>query len=368
MPRNPPTFTALDHAMMAEALRLARKGLWTAEPNPRVGCVIVRGDRIVGRGWHSLTGGPHAESVALAGAGAEARGATAYINLEPCSHHGRTPPCADALIAAGIARVVCAMRDPHPSVAGEGMRRLEAAGVEVVCGLMSGLAHELNRGFVSRIERKRPFVRAKLAGSLDAKTSGPDGASKWITSEAARRDGHRWRARAGAILTGIETVLADDPAMDVRLADFKKKPLVVVADSRARLPVTARLLSTGAPVLQACVQGDAAVPAAWERVILSAGPDGRVALDALFGLLAQRGINELHVEAGPALTGALLMQGLIDELLVYQAPCIIGMNGGAMVRLPGVEKLDQRLHFQVLERRVVGPDLRLRLAPEVSGR
>jgi len=368
MPRNPPTFTALDHAMMAEALRLARKGLWTAEPNPRVGCVIVRGDRIVGRGWHSLTGGPHAESVALAGAGAEARGATAYINLEPCSHHGRTPPCADALIAAGIARVVCAMRDPHPSVAGEGMRRLEAAGVEVVCGLMSGLAHELNRGFVSRIERKRPFVRAKLAGSLDGRTSGPDGESKWITSDAARRDGHRWRARAGAVLTGIETVLADDPGLDVRLEGFEKKPLVVIADSRARLPATANLLCTGASVLQVCVHADSVVPEGCKRIVAPAAIDGRVALDALLGALAERGINELHVEAGPALTGALLMQGLVDELLVYQAPCMIGADGSAMLRLPGVEKLDQRLHFQVLERRVVGPDLRLRLAPEVSGR
>ncbi|HKL52230.1 MAG TPA: bifunctional diaminohydroxyphosphoribosylaminopyrimidine deaminase/5-amino-6-(5-phosphoribosylamino)uracil reductase RibD [Wenzhouxiangellaceae bacterium] len=368
MPRNPPTFTATDHAMMAEALRLARRGLWTAEPNPRVGCVIARGERILGRGWHARTGGPHAEAGALAEAGAEARGATAYINLEPCSHFGRTPPCADALLEAGISRVVCAMRDPHPSVAGEGMRRLEAAGVEVACGLMIGPAHELNRGFFSRIECNRPFVRAKLAGSLDGRTSGPDGQSKWITSDAARRDGHRWRARAGAVLTGIETVLADDPGLDVRLAGFEKKPLVVIADSRARLPASARLLGTGAPVLQACVQDDSAVPEGCERVVLPRGPDGGIALDVLLGLLAERGINELHVEAGPSLTGALLCQGLVDELLVYQAPCLIGADGGAMLRLPGVEKLDQRLHFQMLERRVVGSDLRLRLAPEVSGR
>ena len=349
--------------MMAEALRLARKGLWTAEPNPRVGCVIAHGEQVVGRGWHARTGGPHAEVGALAEAGQEARGATAYINLEPCSHHGRTPPCADALIEAGVARVVCAMRDPHPSVAGEGMRRLKAAGVEVECGLMHGQAQDLNRGFVSRIERKRPFVRAKLAGSLDARTSGPDGESKWITGEAARRDGHRWRARAGAVLTGIETVLADDPALDVRLADFEKKPLVVVADSRARLPATAKLLATGAPVMQACIRDDAPVPAGCERAVLPSGPDGRVALGALLSLLAERGINELHVEAGPVLTGALLCQGLVDELLVYQAPCIIGADGAAMLRLPGVEKLDQRLQFKVLERRVVGRDIRLRLAP-----
>lgn len=363
MPASRPTFTATDHAMMAEALRLARKGLWTAEPNPRVGCVIARGERIVGRGWHARTGGPHAEVVALAEAGVEASGATAYINLEPCSHHGRTPPCADALIEAGLARVVCAMRDPDPRVAGEGMRRLEEAGVEVECGLMHGLARELNRGFVSRIERKRPFVRAKLAGSLDGRTSGPDGESKWITSEVARRDGHRWRARAGAVLTGIETVLADDPGLDVRLDGFEKKPLVVVADSRARLPAGAKLLTTGAPVLQACVQVQALAPDGCERAVLKPAPDGRVALDALLGLLAERGINELHVEAGPVLTGALLIQGLVDELLVYQAPCIIGVEGGAMLRLPGVEKLDQRLHFEILERRVIGADIRLRLAP-----
>lgn len=361
-------FTAVDHAMMAEALRLARKGLWTAEPNPRVGCVIAHGEQILGRGWHARTGGPHAEAGALSEAGTEARGATAYLNLEPCSHYGRTPPCADALLKAGIARVVCAMRDPDPRVAGEGMRRLEMAGVEVACGLMIVPAQELNRGFVSRIERKRPFVRAKLAGSLDGRIAGPDGESKWITSDAARRDGHRWRARAGAVLTGIGTVLADDPGLDVRLADFEKKPLVVVADSRARLPASARLLRTGAPVLQACVQNGVTVPAGSERAVLPSGSDGRVALDALLGLLADRGVNELHVEAGPSLTGALLCQGLVDELLIYQAPCMIGPDGGAMLRLPGVEKLDQRLQFQELERRVVGSDLRLRLAPEVSGR
>src|SRR6056297_968311 len=280
-------FTALDHAMMAEALRLARNGLWTAEPNPRVGCVIARGERIFGRGWHARTGGPHAEVGALAEAGGDARGATAYINLEPCSHHGRTPPCVDALLEAGIARVVCSMRDPDPKVAGEGMRRLEAADVRVDCGLMGGLAHDLNRGFVSRIERKRPFVRAKLAGSVDGKTSGPDGESKWITRDAARRDGHRWRARAGAVLTGIETVLADDPGLDVRLEGFEKKPLVVIADSRARLPATANLLCTGASVLQVCVHADSVVPEGCKRIVLPRGPDGGIALDVLLGLLAE---------------------------------------------------------------------------------
>ncbi|MEX0916148.1 MAG: bifunctional diaminohydroxyphosphoribosylaminopyrimidine deaminase/5-amino-6-(5-phosphoribosylamino)uracil reductase RibD [Wenzhouxiangellaceae bacterium] len=331
--------------------------------NPYVGCVIARDEQIVGRGWHERAGGPHAEVEALVEAGDAARGATAYVTLEPCSHHGRTPPCADALVEAGVARVVCAMRDPHPKVSGEGMQCLERAGIEVGCGLMQTAAYELNAGFVSRIERGRPWVRAKLAGSLDGRSSGPDGESKWITGEAARRDGHHWRARAGAILTGIETVLADDPAMDVRLDEFSKKPLVVVADSRARLPAGAKLLTTGAPVLQVCVSDAINVPHGCDRAIVQADAAGRVDLAALLELLARREVNELHVEAGPVLTGALLASGLVDELLVYQASCMIGAGGGALVDPGGVEKLGQRLHFNVLEQRMVGRDRRLRLTP-----
>lgn len=357
------SFSARDHALMAEALRLARKGLWTAEPNPRVGCVIAQQGCIAGRGWHARTGGPHAEARALAEAADAARGATVYVTLEPCSHHGRTPPCVEALVDAGVARVICAMRDPHPSVAGAGMRRLRRAGIEVRCGLMADQAQDLNRGFLSRIERGRPWVRAKLAGSLDGRSAGPDGESKWITGAAARRDGHRWRARAGAVLTGIETVLADDPGLDVRLDGFAKTPLVVVADSRARLPATAKLLTTGARVIQAAVSADGAAPPGCERVRPGADANGRLDLAELLSVLARSEINEVHVEAGPALTGALLIAGLVDELLVYQAPCIIGAEGGPLARLPGVEKLDQRLHFKLLERRMVGQDLRLRLAP-----
>ena len=358
-------FTALDHAMMAEALRLARKGLWTAEPNPRVGCVIAQQGRMVGLGWHERTGGPHAESVALDQAGDAANGASVYVTLEPCSHHGRTPPCADALIDAGVGRVICAMRDPHPKVAGEGMRRLERAGIEVRCGLMAEPAHELNRGFVSRVERGRPWVRAKLAGSLDGRSTGPDGRSKWITGAAARRDGHRWRARAGAVLTGIDTVLADDPGLDVRLDDFVKKPLVVVADSQGRLPPTAKLLTTGAPVLRGSVAASPQPPPGCERLVLDAGADARIDLAALLAALARREINELHVEAGPVLTGALLAAGLVDELLVYQAPCIISGSGGGLALLPGVEKLNQRLHLSLLDQRRIGPDTRLRLTPQL---
>lgn len=359
-------FDSIDHALMARALALAEKGLWTTEPNPRVGCIVADGERIVGSGWHERAGGPHAEIVALREAGDAAAGATVYVTLEPCSHHGRTPPCADALIAAGVARVVCAVRDPHP-VAGSGLERLRAAGIEVQSGLMEAEARALNPGFLSRHERGRPWLRAKLAGSLDGRTYGPDGESRWITGRAARRDGHRWRARAGAILTGIDTVLADDPSLDVRLDGHRATPPVVVVDSRGRLPANARVLATGARVLQATPPGAADPPPGCERVDAPDDGAGRVDLAALARALAEREFNEVHVEAGARLTGALLVAGLVDELLLYQAPCLIGADGGPLVRLPGVEKLADRLQFEVLDRREIGPDTRLRLRP-VGGR
>lgn len=348
---------------MAEALRLARKGLWTTAPNPRVGCVIAHGDEIVGRGWHARAGGPHAEVEALAEASARARGATAYVTLEPCSHHGRTPPCADALIEAGIARVVMAVGDPHPKVNGGGIDRLNAAGIECAIGLMQGPARELNCGFFSRIERGRPWVRAKLAGSLDGRSVGPDGRSQWITGPAARADGHRWRARADAILTGIGTVLADDPRLDVRLEDHSACPAVVVVDSHARLPSAARLLGTGARVLHVVLPGAPSSPGGAERLETQPGGDGRPDLRQLLKTLAELEFNEIHVEAGPVLTGALLAAGEVDELLLYQAPVLIGASGGALIDLPGVEKLDQRLHLQLVEARRVGCDQRLVLRP-----
>lgn len=354
-----------DFRYMAQALELAAKGLWTTHPNPRVGCVIVHGGEVVGRGWHERAGGPHAEVVALNEAGERARGATAYVTLEPCSHHGRTPPCADALIAAGIKRVVCAVGDPHPRVDGDGLRQLREAGIEVGSGLLEAEARELNIGFFSRIERGRPWLRVKLAGSLDGRSGGPDGESKWITGNIARRDGHRWRARADAILTGIGTVLADDPALNVRLDDFERAPTVIVADSRNRLPAAARLLGTGAPVWQAGGHGHGDAPAGVERLEVPAGHDGRPQLAALLAELARREIGELHVEAGPTLSGALLGAGLVDELLVYLAPSLIGAHGAPLVRLPGVEKLADRLHFDVIDIERVGPDLRLLLRPGV---
>lgn len=348
---------------MAEALRLARKGLWTTAPNPRVGCVIAHGEEILGRGWHARAGGPHAEVGALAEAGARARGATAYVTLEPCSHHGRTPPCVDALIEAGLARVVIAAGDPHPKVNGGGIEQLRAAGVECALGLMQGPARELNCGFFSRIERGRPWVRAKLAGSLDGRSVGPDGRSQWITGSAARADGHRWRARADAILTGIGTVLADDPRLDVRLEDHSARPAVVLMDSHARLPSTARILGTGARVVHVVLPGAPASPSGAERLEIVPGVDGRPDVSRLLTQLAELEFNEIHVEAGPMLTGALLAAGRVDELLLYQAPVLIGADGGALIDLPGVEKLDQRLHFRMIEIRRIGPDQRLVLRP-----
>jgi len=361
------TFAAVDAEMMGEALRLARKGLFTTDPNPRVGCVLARGDRIIGSGWHQRAGGAHAEVTALAEAGDAARGATAYITLEPCCHHGRTSPCVDALIAAGVARVVCALPDPDPRVDGDGVRRLREAGVEVAVGLGADAARGLNPGFFSRHQRGRPWVRAKLAASMDGRTAGPDGRSQWITGEAARADGHRWRARASAVLTGIGTVLADDPGLDARTPEYRATPRIVVVDSRGRLPAAAKLLTTGAGVLHVVAAAAGASPAGCERLELGS-EDDRVDLGALLAELAGREVNELHVEAGPGLTGALLAAGQVDELLLYQAPCVIGADGAPLLRLPGVEKLDQRLHFELVEWRELGDDWCLRLAPEVRGR
>ncbi len=363
-------FDAVDHRHMAEALRLAERGLWTAHPNPRVGCVIARGDAIVGRGWHERAGGPHAEVHALADAGERARGATAYVTLEPCSHHGRTPPCADALIDAGVARVVAALVDPFPDVAGRGLDRLAGAGIQVSQGLMEAQARALNPGFLSRIERGRPYVRMKLAGSLDGRSTGPDGASKWITGDAARRDGHRWRARADAILTGIGTVLDDDPAMNVRLdepaADALPPKPIVILDPRGRLTAEARVFGTGNPVWQVGSVGAENGDPGAERLEVATDAAGRADLTDLLRVLGERGINELHVEAGPTLSGALLVAGLVDELLVYQAPTLIG-EGAPAAALPGVEKLADRLHLVRIEARAVGNDLRLRLRPVRTG-
>lgn len=336
------------HVALLRALSLAEQAVGLSDPNPRVGCVILAPDgRELGAGHTQAAGQAHAEVMALRDAatrGHDVRGATAVVTLEPCSHHGRTPPCCDALIAAGIARVVSAIEDPNPQVAGQGLARLRAAGLQV--GLaepaIAAAARELNIGFFSRMQRGRPFVRLKSAISLDGRTALPDGRSQWITGEAARTDGHAWRRRAGAVLTGIGTVLADDPRLDVRLVPTARQPLRIVLDPQGRMPAGARMLQ----------------PPGETRVI---GP-GRADLPALLAELSHQGINELHVEAGPTLSGAFLDAGLVDELLVYQAPMLIG-EGRPLAALAPLAELGQVRRWRLVEATPVGQDLRLRLRP-----
>lgn len=362
-------FSAEDHGHMARALRLAERGLFTTTPNPRVGCVIVREGRIVGEGWHARAGGPHAEVIALNQAGEAARGATVYVTLEPCSHHGRTPPCANALIDAGVGRVVAAMRDPYPQVAGRGIELLTLAGIPTQVGLLQAEAEELNLGFISRVTRGRPWVRLKTAASLDGKTALLDGASKWITGEAARADVHRWRARACAILTGVGTVLADDPQMSVRGIDTPRQPLKVVLDSRLSTPPTARILAGGALIVAAVDEAKrrAALEAAGAEVALLPGSDGRVDLGALLQMLARRGVNELHVEAGATLNGALLAGGWVDEWLAYFAPVALGHQAHGLFDMPALADMSGRMRFQLQDVRCLGRDLRLTLRPCMEG-
>ncbi|MBL8446300.1 MAG: bifunctional diaminohydroxyphosphoribosylaminopyrimidine deaminase/5-amino-6-(5-phosphoribosylamino)uracil reductase RibD [Zoogloeaceae bacterium] len=362
------TFSAPDHAHMAQALRLAALGLNTTTPNPRVGCVLAHGDRVVGEGWHRRAGEPHAEVHALAQAGEDARGATAYVTLEPCSHHGRTPPCADALIAAGVRRVIAAMVDPNPLVAGQGLARLRAAGIDAQEGLLEADARELNIGFVSRMTRGRPWVRLKAAATLDGKTALSNGVSQWITGEAARVDGHRWRARACAILSGIGTVRSDDPQLTVRAVPCERQPLRVVVDPRLDLSPTARVLD-GIPVLVACATADAArartLEARGAEILELPHEMGRVDLAALLRELGRRGINELHGEAGRSLNGAMLDAGCVDELLLYVAPILVGDTAQGLLRLPEMTDLSQAHRLRFHDLRVVGHDLRIlaRLQP-----
>ncbi len=360
------TDDAFDHARMAEALRLAERGAWTTRPNPMVGCVIVREGTVLGRGWHQRAGGPHAEVFALGEAGESARGATAYVTLEPCAHHGRTPPCADALLAAGVSRVVAAMRDPFEQVDGAGFARLAAAGVQVEHGLMQAAARELNRGWLSRIERGRPWVRVKLATSLDGRTALASGESKWITGEAARADVHRWRARAGALLTGAGTVLADDPQLTVRLpvAAEVQPPLRVVLDPGLATVQRGRVRDDAAPTLYLHA-ADAKPPRDFRADHLAVPVrDGRLDLDAVLALLAAREINEVQVEAGATLAGSLLSAGLVDELLLYVAPAMLGHDARPLFAGLHVEHMGERVAFRLHDLRQVGDDLRLLLRPQ----
>ncbi len=353
-----------DHDFMVRALKLAARGLWTTTPNPRVGCVIVRDGGVVGEGWHRRAGEPHAEVHALRAAGGAARGSTVYVTLEPCSHHGRTPPCADALIEAGVARVVVAMSDPNPLVSGKGLARLAAAGIVTECGVLEADARELNIGFVSRMTRGRPWVRLKTASTLDGVSALENGVSQWITGPAARRDGHRWRARACAILSGIGTVQEDDPGLTVREVETDRQPLRIVVDARLALSPQAKLFADieRAPVLVACASDETprarALRDAGAELLVLPNDGGKVDLPAMFQALGARGINEVHAEAGHKLNGSLLREGCVDELLMYLAPTLLG-HGMGLFNLGPFDTLAQRIDLDVRDLRAVGRDWRV---------
>ncbi len=355
------------HPFMEQALALARGSTGHSEPNPRVGCVIVAADgrRVLGQGHTQPAGQPHAEIMALrdaAACGHSVAGATVYVTLEPCSHHGRTGPCCDALVTAGVGTLVAALPDPNPLVGGQGFARLRAAGVEVVVGPGAAASRELNIGFFSRMLRRTPWLRMKVAASLDGKTALDNGASQWITSEAARSDGHGWRARAGAILTGIGTLREDNPRLDVRHVATSRQPDAVVVDSRLETPLDARVFMSGRRLFIYSAVQDAARQAALEargaQVVHLPGPGGKVDLAAMLRDLAGREVNELHVEAGHKLNGSLIRAALVDELLIYLAPKLVG-EGRGMAHFGPLTDLSQAVAFEFLSSDRVGPDLRL---------
>ncbi len=361
-------FSADDHEYMARALRLARRGLYSAHPNPRVGCVLVKDGRVVGEGWHRKTGEAHAEVVALRQAGPEAKGATVYVTLEPCSHEGRTPPCVDALITAQVRTVIAAMVDPNARVSGNGRRALEDAGIAVHTGLMQDQAASLNEGFLRRMQRGRPFVRLKIAASLDGKTAMANGESQWITGDAARDDVQLLRARSGAVMAGIGTVIADDPGLNVRRDDIDNdglQPLRVVLDSKLRMPASSRMLRLPGKTAVFCAddRNRKKLEAAGAIVEVVAAADNRVNLMAVMARLADYEINELLAEAGPTLAGSLIDAGLVDELVIYQAPHIMGSETRAMFTTPDLKKIGQRLNVAITDVRRIGADLKVTAVP-----
>jgi len=364
---------------MTQALRLAEQGLYTTQPNPRVGCVIVKNQKIVGQGAHLKAGEPHAEVFALREAGLAAKDADAYVTLEPCNHHGRTPPCVDALINAGVKRVVVAMQDPNPLVAGNGLKRLQAHGILVETGLMVTEAIALNPGFISRMMRGRPYVRSKIAASLDGRTALNNGKSLWITGEAARLDVQHWRAQSCAIITGIGTVLADNPTMNVRLDHLTlshtiRQPLRVIVDSQLQTPVDCNMLDAsklaGSPVLIAYANDTAnhaaTLQAIGAELLHIPKLNGQVDLNALLEDLAQRGINEVLLEAGQGLNGGFLQANLIDEFIFYYAPKLMGADAKAMFAISELTEMEQASNLQVLDVRLVGQDIRLRAKPSAK--
>lgn len=361
--------TATDHLMMTRALRLAERGAYTTRPNPMVGCVIVNGGAVVGEGYHQRAGEAHAEVIALQDAGERARGATAYVTLEPCAHTGSTGPCAEALVAAGITRVVAAMRDPFPAVNGAGFQRLREAGIAVDEGLMEQQARALNRGYLSRLSRGRPWVRVKLASSMDGRTALANGESKWISGPASRNDVQHWRARAGAIITGAGTVLADDPSLTVRLdADTPfVPPLRVVLDPGLATIARGKVREGDAPTLYIHAP-DAKLPRSLSaQLAVVPVSAGRQDLAAVLKLLADRGINEVMVEAGATLAAAFLEAGLVDEVLLYVAPVLLGSNARPLFDGLNVEHMDQVMHMQTIETRQLGDDVRVLLRPRRVG-
>ena len=371
---NRPMYNAVDHQFMSQALAEAQKSLYLSNPNPRVGCVIVRDGQVIGRGHTQKVGGPHAEVQALADVkakGLNAQGATVYVTLEPCSHTGRTPPCVDALIESKPALVVIAMSDPNPLVAGQGIERLKAAGIEVRCGLLEPEAQNLNRGFISRMTRGLPWVRLKIAASLDGKTALPNGQGQWITGSLARADGHHWRAQACAIVTGVGTVKEDDPTLNVRDVQTDRQPFKIIIDSKLEIPPSAKILKNldKAGVLIVCA--DLSSPEQQQKakvfqergieVIAMANPQGKVDLPKLFTYLAQeREMNEIHIESGFKLNGSMLREHCVDELLLYYAPFFMG-EGIGMANVSPLQNLDQRQDWQIIDQSLFGPDLRLRL-------
>lgn len=355
----------IDVGFMLRALELARNGFYTTDPNPRVGCVIVKDGLIIAEGWHTQAGQAHAEVDALSKLASPelARGATAYVTLEPCSHHGRTGPCCEALIDSGVSRVVAAMQDPNPLVAGNGLQKMREAGIEVVCGILEVDAALLNRGFIKRMQTGLPFVISKLAMSLDGRTALANGQSQWITSPQSRQDVQRFRAESSAILTGIDTVLADDPSLNARVDFAAKQPVRVVLDSHLRMPVTAKMLQLPGEtwLITANADPDKQQPllVAGCRIFQLDAVDGRIDLSQAFKLLAAQHINQVWVEAGATLNGSLLSSGLVDEWLIYMAPCVLGDQGRGLFHLPALQTMQDKILLQLTDVRQIGPDLRL---------
>ncbi|QWD94825.1 bifunctional diaminohydroxyphosphoribosylaminopyrimidine deaminase/5-amino-6-(5-phosphoribosylamino)uracil reductase RibD [Polynucleobacter sp. MG-Unter2-18] len=372
-------YTEVDRQFMSQALAQAQNALYLSNPNPRVGCIIVKDGAVIGRGHTQRVGGPHAEVQALADVkvnGFDAVGSTIYVTLEPCNHTGRTPPCVDALIAAKPALVIVAMSDPNPLVSGKGLERLKAAGIDVRCGLLESEAQALNQGFISRMIRGLPWVRIKIAASLDGKTALPNGQSQWITDSLARADGHHWRAQACAILTGVGTVKEDDPSLNVRDVKTDRQPWRIIVDSRLETPLNAKVLSSsdGSGVILVCASLDSqesqdkakAFKALGVEVIAMANVNGKVDLPKLFSYLAkERHMNEIHVEAGFKLNGSLLREDCVDELLLYYAPFFMG-DGIGMANITPLTDLDQRQDWQIIDQTLFGPDLRLRLSKKLQ--